>query len=121
MLMIDAATEFTIGTLARQFGVTLRTLRFYEDKGLLNPRRKDTTRYYSARDRDQLSVILKAKQLGFTLTEIKAMMQQDGSPASVTIELSPETREEQIAHLEKQKFEIEAALQDLYAMRLRAA
>jgi DNA-binding transcriptional MerR regulator len=121
MLMIDAATEFTIGTLARQFGVTLRTLRFYEDKGMLNPRRKDTTRYYSARDRDQLSVILKAKQLGFTLTEIKAMMQQDGSPASVTIELSPETREEQIAHLEKQKSETEAALQDLYAMRLRAA
>ena len=101
--------------------MTLRTLRFYEDKGLLNPRREGTTRYYSARDRNRLAVILKGKQLGFTLTEIKAMIQQEGSPAAETIELSPETREEQIGHLEKQKSETEAALQDLYAMRLRAA
>src|SRR5688572_31470451 len=83
----ESGKLYTIGDLAREFGVTLRTLRFYEDRGLLSPRRDGTARIYSARDRDRLSVILKGKQLGFTLTEIRAMLAEDrvadGSPAKL--------------------------------------
>ncbi|MFD2032249.1 MerR family transcriptional regulator [Ancylobacter dichloromethanicus] len=65
---------FTIGDLAREFGVTLRALRFYEDKGLLAPRREGLTRLYSPAERSRLAIILKGKKLGFTLAEIKAMV-----------------------------------------------
>ena len=73
----DRPKTYTIGDLAREFGVTLRTLRFYEDRGLLSPRREGTARIYDARDRARLSVILKGKQLGFTLTEIRAMVAEE--------------------------------------------
>ena len=73
----DRPKTYTIGDLAREFGVTLRTLRFYEDRGLLSPRREGTARIYDARDRSRLSVILKGKQLGFTLTEIRAMVAEE--------------------------------------------
>jgi len=56
--------------MARDFGVSIRALRFYEDRGLLHPRREGTARRYSARDRLYLKMILKGKQLGFTLSEI---------------------------------------------------
>src|SRR6476619_1475956 len=61
---------YTIGDLSREFGVTLRALRFYEDKGLLSPAREGMTRLYSAQDREHLKLILKGKRLGFTLVEI---------------------------------------------------
>jgi DNA-binding transcriptional MerR regulator len=115
----ESGKLYTIGDLAREFGVTLRTLRFYEDRGLLSPRRDSTARISSARDRDRLSVILKGKQLGFTLTEIRAMLAEDrvadGSPAK--LELSMDQIEDQISHLEQQKAEIEEALAELKARR----
>ena len=61
--------EYLISDLSREFDVTLRALRFYEDRGLLSPRRIGTMRIYSAQDRARLSVILKGKQLGFTLAD----------------------------------------------------
>ena len=66
---------FKIGDLAREFGVTLRTLRFYEDRGLLNPDRRGTTRLYSRRDRARLRLILLGKALGFSLTEAKQLIE----------------------------------------------
>ena len=66
---------FRIGDLAREFGVTLRTLRFYEDKGLLKPQRNGVTRLYSKRDRARLKLILLGKRLGFSLTEVKRMIE----------------------------------------------
>lgn len=110
--------SYTIGDLAREFGVTLRALRFYEDRGLLSPRRDGTARIYDARDRDRLSVILKGKQLGFTLTEIRAMLAEDriGGPAA-NLKLSLDQIEDQINHLEQQKEEIELALVELRARR----
>ena len=56
--------SFTIGELAREFDVTLRALRFYEDKGLLNPRRRGQTRIYSRRDRARLRLLLMGKRVG---------------------------------------------------------
>ena len=69
----SARKSFTIGQLAREFGLTLRTLRFYEDRGLISPAREGSTRLYSHRDRARLSMIVKAKALGFTLSEIKEL------------------------------------------------
>ncbi|WP_114944873.1 MerR family transcriptional regulator [Microvirga calopogonii] len=115
----DSAKSYTIGDLAREFGVTLRTLRFYEDRGLLSPRRDGTARIYDARDRERLSVILKGKQLGFTLTEIRAMVAEErsGGGAAMNLQLSLDQIESQIQHLEQQKKEIEEALAELQARR----
>jgi DNA-binding transcriptional MerR regulator len=62
---------YSIGELSREFGVTSRTIRFYESKGLLSPFRKGSTRFYSKRDRAQLILVLRGKNLGFTLEEIR--------------------------------------------------
>jgi DNA-binding transcriptional MerR regulator len=123
----DALTErrgergktFTIGDLAREFGVTLRTLRFYEDRGLLSPRREGTARIYDPRDRARLAVILKGKQLGFTLTEIRAMVAEErGSEVpAANLKLSLAQIDDQIAHLEQQRTEIEEALAELKSHR----
>jgi DNA-binding transcriptional MerR regulator len=109
---ISSTREYTIGDLSREFSVSLRTLRFYEDRGLVTPRRQGTARFYSNRDRARLSKILKAKQLGFTLSEIKAMVASEAS-GSEPISLPLCTVEEQISHLEKQRREVEAALAEL--------
>jgi DNA-binding transcriptional MerR regulator len=115
----DRAKSYTIGDLAREFGVTLRTLRFYEDRGLLSPRRDGTARVYDARDRARLAVILKGKQLGFTLTEIRAMVAEErgGEIPAANLKLSLDQVDDQIAHLEQQKVEIEQALVELKAHR----
>jgi DNA-binding transcriptional MerR regulator len=115
----EGAKQYTIGDLAREFGVTLRTLRFYEDRGLLSPRRDGTARIYDARDRERLSVILKGKQLGFTLTEIRAMLAEErsGNGPAMNLKLSLDQVEDQIQHLEQQKKEIEEALAELQARR----
>ena len=61
---------WTIGELAAEFGTTLRTIRFYEDQGLLAPERAGTARVFHDRDRVRLQLILRGKRLGFTLAEI---------------------------------------------------
>ena len=61
---------WTIGELAAEFDTTLRTIRFYEDQGLLSPERAGTTRVFHDRDRVRLQLILRGKRLGFTLAEI---------------------------------------------------
>jgi DNA-binding transcriptional MerR regulator len=62
--------ELTISQMSRLFNVSLRTLRFYEGRGLIQPRREGNTRFYRAADRVRMEMILKGKKLGFTLTEI---------------------------------------------------
>ena len=64
-------TFFTVTELARDLSVTPRTIRFYEDKGLLTPRRAGTMRVYTKRDRARMVLILRGKRLGFNLREIK--------------------------------------------------
>jgi len=60
---------YAIGELAKEFGVTTRSIRFYEDQGLLSPSRKGQTRIYSQRDKVRLKLILRGKRLGFSLAE----------------------------------------------------
>jgi DNA-binding transcriptional MerR regulator len=99
--------------------VSLRTLRFYEDRGLLQPHRVGSSRIYDSRDRERLTLILKGKQLGFTLVEIRDMLAQGEQPFASTSELKLSLKqvEDQIAHLENQKREIDAALAELESQR----
>lgn len=106
---------FTIGDLAREFGITLRALRFYEDKGLLTPRRVGTARHYSRRDRARLKLVLMGKRVGFTLAEIREMLDlyelRDGQETQLRVSL--DRFREQITVLERQKTDIEQAIADL--------
>ena len=67
-------TVWTITALAEEFGVTLRTLRHYEDVGLISPERRGSTRVFHARDRIRLQLILRGKRLGFSLPEIRTIV-----------------------------------------------
>jgi len=106
---------FTIGELSCEFGVTLRALRFYENKGLISPRRDGLSRLYSPGDRTRLALILKGKKLGFTLGEIRQMIAVEERDADTkTLALSREKCLEQIELLQKQKAEIEEGLNELF-------
>src|SRR5580765_1092767 len=106
--------EFTIGELSREFGVTLRALRFYENKGLISPQRDGLNRLYSQGDRTRLALILKGKKLGFTLGEIRQMIAaEETSTDRDALSLSREKCLEQIDLLQRQKAEIEEGLSEL--------
>lgn len=121
----DASGGFTISDLARDFGVTLRTLRFYESRGLIAPARSGMTRIYSDRDRARLALILKGKQLGFTLVEIRAMLAtedkkgggavEEGSAVVGGLQLSKAQITEQLELLRSQRQEIDDAIAELEA------
>ena len=68
------STTYTISQLAKQFDVTTRAIRFYEDKGLLSPSRNGRNRVYSNRDRTRLKLVLRGKRLGFTLDETREII-----------------------------------------------
>src|SRR5947209_20496962 len=70
----DSQRIYSIADLAREFASTARTIRFYEDEGLIKPKRQGLTRLYSAHDRVRLSWILRGKRLGFSLAEIKELL-----------------------------------------------
>src|SRR6188474_2813923 len=107
---------FTIGELSREFGVTLRALRFYENKGLISPHRDGLNRLYSQGDRTRLALILKGKKLGFTLGEIRQMIAAEEGDAAdrSALSLSREKCLEQIEMLQRQKAEIEEGLSELH-------
>ena len=108
------APVFTIGQLAEKFGVTLRTLRFYESLGLLSPRRRAAARLYAQSDHDRIALIVQGKQLGFTLREIRDLLASpDGERDRQSLQLSREQCVEQINLLERQKRAIENALMEL--------
>ncbi|MBA4041809.1 MAG: transcriptional regulator, partial [Sphingobium sp.] len=107
--------NFGIADLCDEFGVTARALRFYEDEGLIAPERRGTARVYSHRDRARLAWILRGKRVGFSLSEIRELLDLydlgDGrrSQRSVTIARC----RERIALLEAQKHDIDAAIAEL--------
>jgi DNA-binding transcriptional MerR regulator len=105
--------RITIGELARDSGVTLRALRFYQSKGLLTPRRDGTCRIFSNDDRARLALIQQGKRLGFTLCEIRDML---GARSRDRAEMLPIGRKkcvEQIKLLENQRRDLELALAEL--------
>jgi len=102
---------YTIGKLAEKFAISLRTLRFYEARGLLSPVRRGRQRRYSRKDAERLSAILKAKKLGFSLDEIRQMVMGKGS--QYVLKLTREKCREQISVLEHKLAEITDALAEL--------
>jgi DNA-binding transcriptional MerR regulator len=104
---------YSIGDLARKFDVSLRTLRFYESRGLLSPSREGRRRRYGRQDANRLTVILKAKKLGFTLSDIREMIAADGEASRHALRLSREKCLEQIALFERKLAETEEALAEL--------
>jgi DNA-binding transcriptional MerR regulator len=105
--------NLTIGELARESGVTLRALRFYQSKGLLAPQRNGSARVFSRSDRDRLALILQGKRLGFTLTEIREMLTARARGCTNALPINRRKCVEQINLLERQRRDIEQALTEL--------
>jgi len=115
--------EMTISQMSRLYGVSLRTLRFYEDRGLIKPRREGNARYYRNSDRTRMDMIVKGKKLGFTLTEISDLIGGKGASETPDLEerLQPQQIVNQISHLERQREEIDSAITRLRATHNRLA
>lgn len=101
---------FTIGELAKEFDLTTRAIRFYEDMGLLSPERAGLQRIYSSRDRTRLTLTLRAKRLGLTLTEVKEILDMYDSPRDTAAQL-----QRFLGVLGNHRQQLEAQLSDLQA------
>jgi DNA-binding transcriptional MerR regulator len=109
--MTAAPRSFTISELAREFGVTTRTIRHYEEQGLLCPRREGMARIFSHRDRVRLKLALRGKRLGFSLNEIRELFE--------LYDLAHDERrqlEEFLAKLEKRRAMLEQQREDIEVM-----
>jgi len=108
-------SSFTITELAEEFAITPRAIRFYEDKGLLNPARNGLNRIYSRRDRGRLKLILRGKRLGFSLQQIKEMIDLydlgDGQVEQLRVTIK--RARERLAALDAQRVEVEQAIAEL--------
>lgn len=111
----DRDRTYSITELCKEFDVTPRTLRFYEQKGLLSPARRGWTRLFSYRDRARLKLILRGKRVGFSLEEIKEMLDlynlRDGQLTQLRV-ASTKMRE-RLSALQTQRVELEHAIEDL--------
>ena len=109
----------TIGQVAREFDVTHRALRFYEDKNLISPRREGQNRLYAKRDVARLKLILMGKRVGFSLSDIRDMLDlydlRDGQVTQLRVSLGK--FDKQINVLEDQRRDVEQALTDLRRTR----
>ena len=109
---------FTITELAREFNITSRTIRFYEDQGLLSPRRAGRVRVYGKRDRTRLKLTLRGKRLGLSLAEIKELLDlyDTARDESAQIYKFLVALSKRRAALEQQREDIEAVLSEIHAL-----
>ncbi|QOL50731.1 MerR family transcriptional regulator [Massilia litorea] len=113
-------TTYTIAELAREFDITARAIRFYEDQGLLSPSREGVggrNRVYTPRDRTRLKLTLRGKRLGLTLSEIKSIVDMYESPKDTTAQIDRflGVLAHQRETLEQQRADIEMALEEISA------
>jgi len=103
--------SYSISELAKEFGVTTRTIRFYEDQGLLSPARAGATRVFSNRDRVRLKLALRGKRLGFSLAEIRELFELYDVSRDEKKQL-----EEFLARLERRRALLEQQREDIEVM-----
>ncbi|WP_306603042.1 MerR family DNA-binding transcriptional regulator [Azonexus sp.] len=113
--MSQSAITFAISDLAREFGITPRTIRFWEDQGILAPEREGSKRIFTRRDRARLKMALRGKRLGLSLAEIKDLIGMYDSTEDDTPQLLECLRimEKRRAALEQQREDIEAVLAEI--------
>ena len=113
--------EFSISELAREFAVTPRAIRFYEDQGLLAPRRDGQRRIYTPRDRTRLKLTLRGKRLGLTLAEIRELidMYEPGRDERAQLERFREVLAAHRKSLRQQRADIEAQLAEIATFEKR--
>ena len=113
--------ELTIAQVAEEYGVTHRTVRFYEDRGLITPERRGTRRVYHPRDRVRLGLILRGKRLGFSLEEITRIIDmyddQPGEAGQLRYLLAQ--IEDRRTDLEQRRQDVLAALGELAELERR--
>jgi DNA-binding transcriptional MerR regulator len=131
-LSVMATTTYTIGDLAKEFDLTTRAMRFYEDMGLLQPERSGPggrNRVYSARDRTRLKLTLRAKRLGLSLTEAREIIDMYDSPRDTGPQLKKflavlaqhrKQLEEQMADLQANLEEVKVHEREARALLARA-
>lgn len=116
----DEGRRFSISELAREFDITTRSIRFYEDQGLLNPAREGQTRIYSKQDRVRLKLTLRGKRLGFSLAEIRELFDLYDADKSTRTQLQTmlglveekrETLQQQMEDIRMVLLELDAAEQ----------
>lgn len=109
------AETFTISQLAHEFGVTTRTIRHYEDQGLLTPKRDGLSRIFSNRDRVRLKLALRGKRLGFTLQEIRELfdLYDLAKDERTQLEMFVAKLDRRRAQLEQQREDVEVMLNEI--------
>ena len=124
ILAEDASSEkqqlFGISELAKEFAVSTRTIRFYEDKGLLTPERVNSARIFSRRDRARLALILRAKAIGASLSDIKHFLDlygKAGEGHKGQLEFLVGRLDEEMAELERKKTLIDDTLRELRQLK----
>jgi len=113
--------EYSISELAREFEVTPRAIRFYEDQGLISPRRDGQRRVYTLRDRTRLKLTLRGKRLGLTLSEIRELidMYEPGRDQRPQLERFLSVLESHKKDLIQQRADIEAQLSEILTFEKR--
>ncbi|RJX75599.1 MerR family DNA-binding transcriptional regulator [Vibrio sinensis] len=111
---------FKISELAKEFDITTRSIRFYEDVGLIAPARKGSTRIYNGRDKIRLKLILRGKRLGFSLADIKELFElYDTDQSTEQLAYMIQLIEEKKATLQQQSDDINAVMMELNAAKSR--
>jgi DNA-binding transcriptional MerR regulator len=111
----EAEPTLSIGKVAKRYNISLRTLRFYESSDLLHPSHRGTTRLYRARDCHRLEMILRGKQLGFSIAEIQRLLQpvKNDMAADIETQLSRDMILSKLQNLEQRRNEVDRAIHDL--------
>ena len=111
----DNEDYLRIGDVSDKFGVTLRTLRFYEDKGLIQPKRQGVTRLYNRRDRARIKLILMGKKVGFSLREVKQLIDlyEPGGSIMTQMKAILDKSAKQLEKMKLQRVAVDEAINEL--------